>query len=823
YRNDVLRAEIYPDSDDTTSLGNGTDGTYDRIEYTVNIQGDRLDRKDQNGTVHAYDHDKMGRVTHDRVTTLGTGVDGGVRRVSTTFDIRGLREKISTYDNATVGSGNVVNEVVLEYNDLGQATKEYQEHEGAKDANTLYVGYNRDTTASSGEYTKGLRLTSVRYPSGRLVHWTYGTSGGTGDVLNRAEAINDDSSGSPGSAFSEYTYLGSGRIVVEDYVQPDVRLTLDSGTAGEYAGLDRFGRVLDHLWYDYGASADRDRFTYGYDRASSRLYRENTVASAKDEHYTYDEVNRLATFDRGDLNANKDAISGTPVKEEDWGLDMTGNWTDFLQKTSGTTDLNQDRAHNPVNEITGITETTGTAWIDPVHDRAGNMTTVPKPSSLASGLTCKWDAWNRLVEVKDGATVVAVYEYDGLARRVKSHVDSQSPGNPDGIDAYVHFFYNQGWQELESRVSASENTGPESLQPQYQYVWSQRYIDAPILRDKNTDTDGLCDDERIYYLSDANFNVTTLIDTSGDALERYVYTPYGVLTIYDATWSNVRSTSTYSNSYTYTGRQLDAETGLFHYRRRTYCPSIAVFVSRDPIGYTAGQNLYRYVSGNPAAALDSYGLSEAGTSTAAQEPCTCGDFLAEFRSDPNDNVAGDFPHMRQLLHCNVNVFCSDNCGAGPNMAQTFTDGGYVHICIPNSVTSRRDFLGLLIHETQHASQYFRSNRRLCRPGQPWSDPNPTPGPLGNWRCRTCIDREEEAYIAQANYLFPSDADARRRFIAAGIYASCQHVCSERQLPNPGPAPAPELPPSGFFPPIVVIIILDPFPAPGAPGQDGEGD
>ena len=123
---------------------------------------------------------------------------------------------------------------------------------------------------------------------------------------------------------------------------------------------------------------------------------------------------------------------------------MTGNWSDFLQKTSGSTDLNQDRTHNPVNEITGITETVGTAWIDPVHDRAGNMTTLPKPSSPATGLTCTWDAWNRLVEVKEGATVVGRYEYDGLGRRVKSHVDSQSPGNPNGVDAYVHFFYNSG-------------------------------------------------------------------------------------------------------------------------------------------------------------------------------------------------------------------------------------------------------------------------------------------------------------------------------------------------------------------------------------------
>ncbi|MHB8970832.1 MAG: RHS repeat domain-containing protein, partial [Pirellulaceae bacterium] len=470
YRHDLLRAEIYPDSDDTTSLGNGADSTYDRLEYTYTIQGDRMDRKDQNGSVHTYDLDKAGRVTHDRVTTLGAGVDGTVRRVSTTYDIRGLREKITSYDNATVGSGTARNELVYEYNDLGQATKEYQEHEGAQDGSTLYVGYNYDTTVSASEYTKGLRPTSVRYPNARLVHRTYGSSGSSADALGRVDAIKDDSGGSPGTSFSDYAYLGGGTIVVEDYAQPDVKLNYDSGTAGTYAGFDRFGRVVDHLWYDYGASADRDRFTYGYDRASSRLYRENTVASGKDEYYTYDDVNRLATYDRGDLNANKDAISGTPVKEEDWGLDMTGNWSDFLQKTSGSTDLNQDRTHNPVNEITGITETVGTAWVDPVHDKAGNMTTLPKPSSPATGLTCTWDAWNRLVEVKQGATVVGRYEYDGLNRRVKSHVDSQSPASPNGVDAYVHFFYNQAWQELESRVSASENTGPETLQPQYQYV-----------------------------------------------------------------------------------------------------------------------------------------------------------------------------------------------------------------------------------------------------------------------------------------------------------------------------------------------------------------
>ena len=157
--------------------------------------------------------------------------------------------------------------------------QEYQEHEGAQDANTLYVEYYFDTTTSGDEYTRGLRPTSLRYPNGRRVHFTYGAADSMADVLNRLDAIQDDSGGGLGDVLASYSYLGLGTIVVEDYRQPDVRL--EYFFDGAYSGWDRFGRVVDQRWYDYGASADRDRFTYGYDRASSRLYRENTVASGE--------------------------------------------------------------------------------------------------------------------------------------------------------------------------------------------------------------------------------------------------------------------------------------------------------------------------------------------------------------------------------------------------------------------------------------------------------------------------------------------------------------------------------------------------------------
>jgi len=113
------------------------------------------------------------------------------------------------------------------------------------------------------------------------VHFSYGTSGEMNDVLNRIAAINDDNSGSPGSSVSEYMYLGPGTIVVEDYTQPDVKLNYDSGTAGEYAGFDSFARVVDHLWRDYGESANRDRNARGCDRARSGRWREAPMAAAK--------------------------------------------------------------------------------------------------------------------------------------------------------------------------------------------------------------------------------------------------------------------------------------------------------------------------------------------------------------------------------------------------------------------------------------------------------------------------------------------------------------------------------------------------------------
>ncbi|HID21126.1 MAG TPA: hypothetical protein EYP14_01820 [Planctomycetaceae bacterium] len=142
-------------------------------------------------------------------------------------------------------------------------------------------------------------------------------------------------------------------------------------------------------------------------------------------------------------------------------------------------------------------------------------------------------------------------------------------------------------------------------------------MDAPVLRDADADDDpqtgnlgkpssGL--DQRLYYLGDANFNVTCLVDTAGDATERYLYAPYGIVTIYDPIWSSTRSTTSYDNATIYGGRELDGETRLCSDRNRYYDSGLGRFLSTDEIRYQGDVSPYEYVESRPIVYGDPMGL-----------------------------------------------------------------------------------------------------------------------------------------------------------------------------------------------------------------------
>ncbi|HES59257.1 MAG TPA: RHS repeat-associated core domain-containing protein [Caldithrix sp.] len=64
--------------------------------------------------------------------------------------------------------------------------------------------------------------------------------------------------------------------------------------------------------------------------------------------------------------------------------------------------------------------------------------------------------------------------------------------------------------------------------------------------------------------------------------------------------------------YTYTAREFDPETGLYYYRARYYDAKVGRFISRDPIGFGGGINVYIYVSNNSVNYRDPKGLDLLG-------------------------------------------------------------------------------------------------------------------------------------------------------------------------------------------------------------------
>jgi RHS repeat-associated protein len=65
-----------------------------------------------------------------------------------------------------------------------------------------------------------------------------------------------------------------------------------------------------------------------------------------------------------------------------------------------------------------------------------------------------------------------------------------------------------------------------------------------------------------------------------------------------------------ANGYAFTGREWDGETGLYYYRARYYDPKTGRFINEDPVGLSAGLNLYRYVHNRPTTHVDPAGLYE---------------------------------------------------------------------------------------------------------------------------------------------------------------------------------------------------------------------
>jgi hypothetical protein len=141
------------------------------------------------------------------------------------------------------------------------------------------------------------------------------------------------------------------------------------------------------------------------------------------------------------------------------------------------------------------------------------------------------------------------------------------------------------------------------------YVWSPVYVDAMILRDRDTDGNGTLD-ERLWVQQDANWNVTALVNGSGIVVERYAYDTYGAVTVYDASYTVRGGGSNYGWNILWQGMRFDPISASYKSRGRTdISPTLGRPFQLDPLRFGAGDvNLYRWEANAPSGNLDPSGL-----------------------------------------------------------------------------------------------------------------------------------------------------------------------------------------------------------------------
>jgi YD repeat-containing protein len=531
--NDIVGTTEYPDP--TTGLASsGQEET-----TTVNALGQTLTATDRNGNVHTLSYDTLGRVTSDAVTTLGSGVDGSVRRIDTAYDGQGNPYLVTSY-SATSG-GSIVDQVERTFNGLGQMTTDYQAVGGAVNISTSPKVQYAYMEMAGG--VNNSRLTSITYPSGYVL--TYNYSSGLNDSISRLSSLTDST-----GTVESYKYVGLDTVVERDHPESGVNQTFISqtnstGDAGDqYTGLDRFGRVVEQNWYDPTTSSSVSDEQYGYDRDSNVLYRNDTVNAAISELYGYDNLGQLTSFERGTLNSGHTAITGTPSVNESWAYDPLGNRTSNTVGGSTTTE-----SANAQNEITSVSGST-----TPTYDANGNMTTDQ------NGLKYDYDAWNRLVAVKNsaGTTTLETYSYDGFGRRVTNTVSGTT----------TDLYYSDQGQVLEEASGGMYTT---------RYTWSPVYVNAMIMRETDTSGTGLTATgmsfQRLWPLYDANYNVAALLNSSGSVVERYAYDPFGAVNVMDGSYGS-RGTSIYGWIYGFQGMRFDTVSSLNEADERWYSPTL---------------------------------------------------------------------------------------------------------------------------------------------------------------------------------------------------------------------------------------------------------
>lgn len=449
------------------------------------------------------------------------------------------------------------------------------------------------------EYNHRGQLIFKKYPDGSQESYTYYPDGLMETATNRhisyaftwydngwPESVSD----SRGSRIDYELYDGIGRkkqITITDangsrrtlhfdYDDNGRPWTVTSGAGTFTYHYDKLGR-RDSLGYPNTTLAD-----FGFDglnRLTSLTHKRSGTPFADYTYPVHDQVgNRRDTTRNGvprnhiydDLYRLFQTIG--PTVTEEFVFDDAGN------RTVGPGAKDTGYSHDDANTMLSGRQFTYS------HDTRGNQTARTIPGIAGKGWTLTWDNENRLdkVEKAKGAEKRTVtFQYDPLGRRIGKRYEATI----DGVTlTEIHDYLYDG-EDIVTETITADGT-PRTL-----HYTHGPGIDEPLALE--------VDDTPYYYHADGLGSIVAITDGAGRVVQRYEYDSFGM----------VSAETEFENSYTYTGREWDKETGLYYYRARYYDPMEGRFISKDPIGFLGGINLYTYVQNNSINWTDPTGLA----------------------------------------------------------------------------------------------------------------------------------------------------------------------------------------------------------------------
>ena len=401
----------------------------------------------------------------------------------------------------------------------------------------------------------------------------------TDNILNKTISYTYDNVGNRATmtdgenGLTEYTYDNLNRLV--ELENPDNEITAFSyGKIGEKLTQTNANGTLAEYSYDTGyrmillanvkGNGDTiSSFAYSYDNAGNRMSK--IYENGDTEMYSYDSLYQLVKVQTKD-------------KTTEYEYDAVGNrlrlFTAEGAENAETTVYN----YNTDNQLLYYT-INGIDTKSYLYDANGNavqLSIFNSQLSIADTYYYSFNYENNLTQISAvNDTNVLTYTYSSGINRLSKTTNGQT----------VKYFYDN------NDVLTEYDTNNVVV---CRYTTNLRIDD--IISAKRGGTVE-------YFHKDALGSITNLTLSNENILVSYRYTSFG---------SIESQSNEHQNEFTYTGRQIDREAGLYYYRSRYYNSEIGRFTQKDKIGAKGGLNLYLYVKDNPIIYIDPSGKCKQG-------------------------------------------------------------------------------------------------------------------------------------------------------------------------------------------------------------------